>query len=210
MTRKRRTGKESAEGWRLFEAEAAYAESIFRDTIGDTEASIAAAERALEIRPDYAPAVLTMGSIEYQRGRDEDGSRLFRTLLSLPDESGDLWEVIDKAGDFLIQEERYAEGLELYEAGVRRFPDKAALYQGLGCCAGHEALFDKAVEVSQRALGLEPNRQDLTNDLGWSLFQAGQIEEAEEVLSRAVALDPSDERALENLRLCQAARSISG
>jgi len=92
------------EGWRLFEAEAAYAESIFLEAIGDLEASIAAAQRALDIKPDYPPAVVTMGSIEYQRGRPDEGAHLFSTLLSLSDESGDLWEVIDKAGDFLIQE----------------------------------------------------------------------------------------------------------
>ncbi len=197
---------DSTEAWRLFEAEAAYADSIFRGTIGDMEASIAAVERALEIKPDYPPAVLTMGSIEYQRGRPHEGARLFSKLLSLPDESGDLWEVIDKAGDFLIQQKRYAEGLELYQAAVKRFPEQAVLYQGLGCCAGHQGLFDKAVEMSQRALKLEPDRQALANDLGWSLFQAGRLEEAEEILMRAVDMDCSDELARENLRLCQAAR----
>lgn len=66
--------------------------------------------------------------------------------------------------------------------------------------------FDIALEVSQRALNLEPDRQDLTNDLGWCLFEAERLEEAEEVLLRAVAMDPSDELARENLRLCQDAR----
>jgi len=108
------------------------------------KASIAAAERALAIKPDYPPAMLTMGSIEYQRGRPDEGARLFSTLLSLSDESGDLWEIIDKAGDFLIQEERYEEGFELYQAAVGRFSERAVLYQGLGCCAGHQKLFDKA------------------------------------------------------------------
>jgi tetratricopeptide (TPR) repeat protein len=207
--RRRKTGG-SSEVTRWFEAEAAYAESIFREAIGDTKASIAAAERALSIKPDYPPAVLTMGSIEYQRGREDEGARLFSSLLSLPDESGDLWEVIDKAGDFLIQEQRYAEGLEFYEAALRRFPDRESLYQGLGCCAGHEGLFDMAVEASRKALDLEPNRADLMSDLGWSLYEAGRLEEAEKVLSEAVALDSSDERARGNLRLCQAARESRG
>ena len=204
MTRKADTTNESFDGWQLFQAEAQYAESILRDALGDVEASIAAARCALEIKPDYAPAVLTMGSIEYQLGREADGRRLFRSLLSLPDQSEDLWEVVDKAGNFLIQSKRYADAMELYEGAVARFPDRAVLYQGLGCCAAHEGLFDKAVAASQKALDLDPVSQDLTNDLGWSLFEAGRLEEAEEVLLRAVAMDPSDDLARENVRLCQA------
>jgi tetratricopeptide (TPR) repeat protein len=205
----KRSEKESKEKLRLFEAEAAYAESIFREAIGDMKESIASAERSFKIKPDYPPAVLTMGSIEYQRGRPDQGARLFTTLLSLPDKSGDLWEVIDKAGDFLIQEKRYEEGFELYQAAVKRFSEKAVLYQGLGCCAGHQGLFEKAIEVSKRALELEPDNQIFFNDLGWSLFQAGRYKEAEEFLLKAVAMSPSDELARENLRLCKSALNNS-
>lgn len=79
----KRSKKESKESLRLFEAEAAYAESIFREALGDMKASVAAAERALKIKPNYPPAVLTMGSIEYQRGRPDEGARLFSSLLLL-------------------------------------------------------------------------------------------------------------------------------
>ncbi|MBM9538618.1 tetratricopeptide repeat protein [Desulfobulbus alkaliphilus] len=95
----------------------------------------------------------------------------------------------DKAGDFFIQQKRYAEGLELYQAALERFPGRVVFYQRVGCCAGHQGLYDLALEVSQRALNLEPDRQDLTNDLGWSLFEIGRLEEAEEVLLRGVAMD---------------------
>ena len=155
MTRQANTTNESFDGWQLFEAEAQYAESIFRNALGDVEASIAAARRAVEIKPDYAPAVLTMGSIEYQLGKEAEGRRLFRSLLLVPDQSKDLWEIVDKAGNFLIQSRRYADALELYEGAVARFPDRADLYQGLGCCAGHEGLFDRAVMAFQKALDLE-------------------------------------------------------
>ncbi|HEY3151810.1 MAG TPA: hypothetical protein VGK65_09150 [Candidatus Binatia bacterium] len=96
MARKTNNMSESFDGWQLFGAEAQYAESIFRNALGDIEAAIAAAQRVLEIKPDYAPAILTMGSIEYQRGKEAKGRRLFHSLLSLPDEFGDLWQVIDK------------------------------------------------------------------------------------------------------------------
>lgn len=194
------------DAWRLFEAEGAYADSIFQQALGNLGASIAALELALEIKPDYAPAVLTMGSIEYQRGNPEEGARLFSELPTLPDLEGDLWEILDKAGDFLIEVKRYDEGLDLYQAAVERFPDRAVLYQGLGCCAGHQGLFDKAIEASQKAVQLEPERQTYTSDLGWTMFLAGRFEEAEEVLLKAVAMDSGDKLARENLRICQAER----
>ncbi|CAN5831816.1 hypothetical protein BH23DEI1_BH23DEI1_03260 [soil metagenome] len=100
------------EALRLFQAEAEYAQSIFLQQLGDIAGSIEAAERSLEWKPDYPPAVLTVGSIEYQRGNEELGARLLQSLLTLPDDDGDLWQVIDSAGDFLIQERRYAAGLE--------------------------------------------------------------------------------------------------
>lgn len=203
MKRERDRGKRQSDVGDLWRAQADYAESIFRNALGDIDASIAAAERALLAKADYAPAILTMGSIEYQRGRAAEGRRLFLSLLSLPNEDGDLGEVIDAAGDFLIQCERYADGLELYKGAVALFPDRAALYQGLGCCAGHEGSFDEAVAACRKALELVPDCPRLTNDLGWTLFLAERIQEAVDALRKAVAMDPSYALARANLQHCE-------
>ena len=130
MACKTNNTSESFDGWQLFGAEAQYAESIFRNALGDIEAAIAAAQRVLDIKPDYAPAILTMGSIEYQRGREAKGRRLFHSLLSLPDEFGDLWQVIDKAGNFLIQRKKYREALEIYKGAVSSFPIAQSFTKG--------------------------------------------------------------------------------
>jgi tetratricopeptide (TPR) repeat protein len=192
---------------RRFAAEAAYAESMFQQALGDIAGSVAAAERALEFDPDYAPALLTVGSIDFQRGREEHGAELFRRLPTLPDTDGDLREIVDRAGDFLIQERRYAAGLELYREACSRFQDRPELFQGLACCAGHEGLGDLAVDAARRALALAPERVELMSDLGWCLIVAGDLAEAEEVLANAVALEPDDELALANLRHCRDLRS---
>jgi protein O-GlcNAc transferase len=179
---------------------------MFQEMLGDMAGSIEAAELALELKPDYPPAVLTMGSIEYQRGNDEVGRRLLLLLPTLADD-GDLCEVIDSAGDFLIGERRYADGLELYRSASERYPDRVSLLAGLACCAGHEDQFELSIAAARAAVELEPDRHDLMSDLGWSLIQAGRLEEAEATLERAVALDPTDELARENLRLCRIERA---
>jgi tetratricopeptide (TPR) repeat protein len=197
---------------RRFSAQTQYAESIFRSSIGDIDASIGALERALEIDSEYAPAILSMGSVEYQREKSGRGKELFLSLVSLPPNAAeegedDLVKIIDEAGDFLIQIGNYSDGLELYRAAVARFPDRAVFHQGLCCCAGHEGLPDEAIEASQLALQLDPDNQEYVNDLGWSLFEAGRLDEAQQVLNRAVAMNPADKLACENLRLCNMAIS---
>lgn len=187
-----------------FFAEAAYAESIFRTALGDLIGAVSALQRALDLAPAYAPAILSMGSVEYQRRRTAEGRRLFQSLLSLRKNTPDLCAIIDEAGSFLIQIRAYSDGLALYRAAAARFPTVAAFYQGLGCCAGHEGMHDEAVAASERALQLEPGSQELVNDLGWALYEAGRVEEAERVLERAVSMDPSDELTRENLRTCRA------
>jgi Flp pilus assembly protein TadD len=86
-----------------FEAEAAYANSMFRTALGDNEGAVSALGRALEWKPTYAPAILSMGSVEYQRGRKDEGRRLFHSLVSLPQNTRDLCEIIDEAGSSLIR-----------------------------------------------------------------------------------------------------------
>ena len=136
---KRRTPASSTptatRGERQFCAEAAYADSIFRTALGDGAGSIAALKRALEAMPTYAPAILSMGSVEYQLGRIAEGRELFQSLLSLPKNTTDIREIIDEAGTFLTRIEAYEDGMALYRAAVQRYPDVAALWEGMGYCA---------------------------------------------------------------------------
>lgn len=195
---------------RLFQAEAAYADSMVRSAMGDAAGTVAALRLSLEVLPTYAPAMLALGSVEYQLRRRKKGHGLLLALLDLPESTPDLCEIIDEAGDFLIQAGEYAHGVELYRGAAARFPSVAVFRQGVGCCAGHLGLHDEAIAASHAALEIEPANQEFVNDLGWSLHEAGRLEEAERTLERAVALDPDDELAAENLRICRGALALAG
>lgn len=203
---KRKTAAGAHRGKR-FHAEAEYAESILRDALGDSKSAVEALERSLKALPTYAPAIFSMGTVEYQRRRRVRGRRLFFSLLDLPARTPDLCELIDKAGDFLIQTGEYRDGLGLYRRAAEKFPKTAVFHQGMGCCAGHLRRHREAIRASRAALALEPGNQKFVNDLGWSFHRAGRIREARSTLERAVAMDPSDKLAAENLRIN---RSSSG
>jgi len=189
-------------GERQFYAEGEYADSILRNALGDREGCVVALKRALEAMPTYAPAILSMGSVEYQAGRIAEGRELFQSLLSLPKNTKDICQIIDEAGTFLTRIGAYEDGMAVYRAAVKRYPAVAALFQGLGYCASNAGLHDEAVSANQRALELQPENQELVNDLGWTLLQAGSLMQARKTLERAVSMDPTDELARENLRVC--------
>ncbi len=162
---------------------------------------------ALAIDPTFAPAILTVGSMEYQLGRKEKAMDLFMALTKLPADEPDLPEIIDKAGDFLIDEDDSVNARRLYAAAEAAFPDEAVYPIGLGYCLGKLGQYDEAVAKARRADALEPENHLHLNDLGWALYEAGHLQEAEAILQRAVAIAPDDyELAQNNLAIVRKSR----
>lgn len=147
---------------------------------------------ALAIDPLYAPAILTVGSIEYQLGRVEEAMELFMTLTTLPEDEEDLRIIIDKAGDFLIGQGDYENAFALYSAAEKAYPNETVYLNGSGYCLAKLGRFEDSVEKHRRADALEPNNYKHLNDLGYSLLEAGKFDEAEEVLQRSISLAPPD------------------
>jgi len=155
---------------------------------------------ALAIDPLFAPAILTVGSVEYQLGRRDEAMELFLTLTTLPADEPDLSIIIDKAGEFLLDAEDYERARALYAAAEKAFPDVAVYPAGLSYCLGRLQLRKEAIAKARRAVELDPLSHMLLNDLGWTLYQAGHLEEAEATLAKSVNLAPLDyELARNNL-----------
>ena len=154
---------------------------------------------ALAIDPDFAPALLSVGSIEYQLGRHEEAMGHFLRLTTIPPDTADLAEIIDKAGDFLINAGNNARAERLYHAAVSAFPAAATLHSGLGYCASKLGRKPEALAHARTAVALEPENAVLLCDLGWSLIENNLLTEAESCLRKAIALAPGESMAEGNL-----------
>jgi len=172
------------------------ATELFNDTIalagqeGLGKSSWPAGVVALAIDPLYAPAILTVGSIEYQLGRAEEAMELFMTLATLPKDEEDLTIIIDKAGDFLIDQDDYRNALTLYSAAEKAYPHEAVYPIGSGYCLERLGRYEESVRKHRCADALEPDNYEILNDLGYALLEAGEFDEAEEVFQRSLALAP--------------------
>ena len=147
---------------------------------------------ALAMDPLFAPALLTVGSIEYQLGRKQEAMQMFMKLTTLPADEPDLDEIIDEAGDFLIDEQDFEAARDLYAASESAHPEVATYPIGLCYCLGKLGRHEEAIVKGRRALELEPDDCYHLNDLGRSLFEAGHLDEAEATLRRAVEVAPDD------------------
>ena len=147
---------------------------------------------ALAIDPQYAPALLTVGSIEYQLGRRKEALDLFMKLTRLSKDEEDLPEIIDKAGCFLLDNNDYESALELYLAAEQLDPRQSLYFNSSGYCLGKLGRFEEAVEKCRQAVELEPANYEYINDLGFSLMEAGDFHEAEKMLKRSKSLAPPD------------------
>ena len=146
---------------------------------------------ALAIDPRYAPALLTVGSIEYQIGHIEEAMTLFTQLVQLPQDEKDLRIIIDKAGDFLIDQDDFENALALYSAAEKVWPDEAVYLLGVGYCLGKLGHCEESVEKHRRVIALEPDNYKHLSDLGFTLLEAGQFDEAEAVLQKSISLAPA-------------------
>lgn len=189
-----------------WEYHSAIAGSLFHEAL----ASVGQAEVAepywpvgvlsLAIDPLFAPAILTVGSVEHQLGRRDEAIELFLRLTTLPADEPDLLTIIDKAGNFLLDAKDYERARALYAAAEKAFPDVAVYPAGLSYCLGRLQLHEEAIAKARRAVELDPVSHILLNDLGWTLYQAGYREEAEATLAKSVNLAPLDyELARNNL-----------
>ncbi len=155
---------------------------------------------ALAIDPTYAPAILTVGSYEYIYGRKDEAMIHFMSLTKLPEDTEDLAVIIDKAGDFLIENEDIENATKLYFTATTQYPQIALFHNSLSYCYGILGELEKAVEEAKLAVELDPDNYLYLTDLGWSLVEAEKLDEAEIVLEKAVSLSPPDyELARNNL-----------
>jgi tetratricopeptide (TPR) repeat protein len=147
---------------------------------------------ALAIDPEYAPAVLTVGCHEYGSGRQSEGMGLLLHLTELSPETPDWVEIIDRAGEFLVEAKAAEDARRLYEVALKVRPRQQEFITGMGwalCRAGKQG---EALPWMEQAVANAPDDSAALSDYGWALTELGRFDEAQPILEKAARLAPSD------------------
>jgi TolB-like protein/cytochrome c-type biogenesis protein CcmH/NrfG len=129
-----------------------------------------AAEKALAIDPDYAPANATLGYIATVENDYAGAAKHYKRALTL--DPTDL-SVVNSAAFLLKSLGRLDEALALGEAIVRRDPVNTTAVNSLGYRQRWSGRYDEAISSFRTALSLTPGRGNVHYQLGMTLLLKG-------------------------------------
>ena len=163
---------------------------------GKLEEAIAAHNKALLIKPDFAEAHNNIGAAFQSQGKFEEASAAYnKALLIKPDYARAHYNL----GITLQELGRLEEAVASYRKAIALIPDYAEAHYNLGNTL-QELGRSKDAEASYRkAIAFKPDYAEAHSNLGITLRELGKSKDAEASYKKAIALKPDYADAHSNL-----------
>ncbi len=163
---------------------------------GDLATARSRLMEVLQLQPDHADALHSLGTIDAREGRLDDAERLVRKAIAIDPLKG---AFLNSLGNLLRARDRLDEAAAAYEQAVALRPDLAVGYNNLAelllRAGNHEAAIDRCFQ----ALKANPNYAGAYDTMGRALNNMGRLEEAADALRRAVVIRPDFAVAYDHL-----------
>ena len=155
----------------------------------DPAAAQASAESALEVNPNYVPALLLIAELALDERHRDDARASVQKALAVNPNSLEA-RALDVAIAFL---EARTDDVEAGTAAALALnPVYGDIYRVAGDQAARNYRFDEAVALTRRALELDPASTRASADLGMHLLRTGDEAGARRALESAFEADPFD------------------
>jgi serine/threonine-protein kinase len=155
-------------------------------------------QKALELNPRDADALIGMANVYEHMGRLKDAEDNFKRAASL---RPDYWDGYNSLGSFYDRQKRYADAVAQFRRVIELTPDNAAGYSNLGVeyMNLEDANSPKEAEAAfKKSLELTPTYAAYTN-LGSLYFREKRYQESVEMTRKALETNDKDWRVWDNL-----------
>jgi len=178
------------------EAERLVARATAAMGAGRLAEAVAALERLVRVRPDFAAAHSDLGTLLGRLGRGEDAVAAFRRAVALDPGFARAWSNL---GNILKDLGQGAEAVAAHRRAVALEPGLAEAWSNLGAALKGQGDLDEAVAAYRQALALRPGLADAWTNLGNALLAQGATDGAIDAQRKAIALRPDYAEAHNNL-----------
>jgi serine/threonine-protein kinase len=169
-------------------------------TTGKNDLALQEFQRALELNPRDAGALIGQAGVYEQMGHFKEAeSSLQRAIALRPD----YWEGYSVLGAFYLRQKRVQDSLAQYRRVIELTPDSPEGYSDLGVAytALNDSQSNAAAEAAfQKSIQLAPNYQAYAN-LGWLYMDEKRYADAAAATRKALELNDQDWRVWSNLQL---------
>lgn len=163
---------------------------------GRLEEAAAHYRRAIEIRPDYAPAYNNLGVMQRSVGLVDQAIATYQQALAI---KGDYPDAHYNLANALLERNRPAEAAEHFKIALKSIPEAASASNNLGIALAAQNKTDDAIAAFRAAVAAEPASPIAHRNLADALESAGKVDEAIAEFRSAIELDPKDPTAHYNL-----------
>lgn len=161
--------------------------------LGDHQAALAAANRAIGFAPDYAPAWNNHAVILWHL---EDFAQALTSIRQATTIDGSYAQAWFNQGRILSSMQQYSDALAAYDEAIGRDPSPPAeVWLNRGVVLWHLDQFERALQSVEKALQIEPNAYQARVNQGIILLSMGRYEAAIEAYDQATAINPNGAEA---------------
>jgi tetratricopeptide (TPR) repeat protein len=165
---------------------------------GKLEEAIAAYNKALAFKPDYAEAYSNMGIVLQDQGKLEEAIAAYNKALAF---KPDYAEAYSNMGNVLKDQGKLEEAIEAYNKALAIKPDYAEAYSNMGIAFQEQGKLEEAIEAFNKALAIKPDYAGAYLNMGVALADQGKQEEAIDAYNKALAIKPDHAGAHRNLSI---------
>jgi tetratricopeptide (TPR) repeat protein len=156
---------------------------------GRLDEAMAHYRRAIELRPDYAPAYNNLASALRAAGQVQDAVTAYeRALTRRPDYP----EAHYNLANALLDEGHSAAAIEHFQIALTAMPDSADVHNNLGIALSATGRLVEARAEFRNALEVDPDSVKAHRNLGDALLRLGSRVDGLDHLRRAAQLAPTD------------------
>jgi tetratricopeptide (TPR) repeat protein len=153
----------------------------------DGDSDLLAFERALEMYPDFAPALDGLGTLLQARERYVEALHFHERAVAA---DPSLAQAHHNHGNVLLRLGRFPEARAAFERALELNATLAESHNGLGAALQETGFVEEAIDCYRTAIDCKPEYGDPACNLGAILREAGDLEEAVPWFERAIAAEP--------------------
>ena len=154
---------------------------------GKFKEAVAAFNKALLIKPDYADAHYNMGVVFQTQGKpDEAVTACNKALLIKPDYA----EAYNNIGVALKAQGKADEAIAAFNKALLIKPDYAAAHYNMGTVFQAQDKLEEVIAANNKALLIDPSYVEANSSIGIALQTQGKIEEAIAAYNKELLINP--------------------